>query len=399
MRLYHHIWWKKPQLQTNEQETERKASWLELFFDLIFVALIAGISHRFLDNLTWIGFRDFAFSFSAVWLVWENSTFYNERFEVFDIRHRIFTFLKMIPLAILAYSIHDPFGIQFKPFVLSFLAVRFILLYLWWSAGKANPVLKRYTAYILFIHSISISLCIFSIFVPAGYHIVLIGIAMIIDFLMSFGILRFQETLPRISRSHLPERFGLFNLLVIAEIIIGVIKGASSYHHLTWEIATLSALGLLLSFAIWWAYFDLVIFVSFRKKFLSIIIWTRLHLPLSLSVAALGIGLQKLIKEPKFISDAVHWIMCGSISVILFALFLLILVSDHSEEANEMNLEFKHVRIFLANSNLVASVLAILIGFFGKGTPAIVLLSLLVSLVIIQCILALYVWVKAQLNN
>ena len=111
-RMGLHIWWRRPCLRTDEdEEKERRATWLELFYDLIFVAVISQLSHKLSADMSLIGILGYVFLFVPVWLIWLSSTYYNERFEVYDVRHRIFTFLKMIPVAAIACSIHDAFGV------------------------------------------------------------------------------------------------------------------------------------------------------------------------------------------------------------------------------------------------------------------------------------------------
>ncbi|SHE53432.1 Low temperature requirement protein LtrA [Seinonella peptonophila] len=393
--LHREIWWKKPDLQT-DKDPNRKTSWLELFYDLIFVSLIANSSHIFANNLSLQGFRDFIILFTSVWLLWENSTFYNERFEVNDVRHRIFTFCKMIPLALLAYSMHDPLKSQYLLFVCSFLAVRMILVYMWLSAGKANASVRAHTIQSSCIHIGSSSLWIASLFLPNSGKFPLLFIAIAIDYLVSLGTLRFTDRLPQISRSHLPERFGLFTLLVIAEIIMGVISGASSQHQLTWKTGILSIQGLFLAFIIWWSYFDLIIFVSFKQTMINIIIWTRLHLPLTISITCMGTSMLHLISRTHQSIANYHWLLAGSVSCFLFILFLLIIVSDHSSAANEMNLEFQHRRKVLIYGNLFASLISLLSGFIAKDLPSTVYISIFIFLILFQCVHGLYIWVRAQ---
>jgi hypothetical protein len=54
-------WLRPPRLRTlTDAEEERHASWLELFFDLVFVVAIAELSHELVVNHTLNGFAIFA---------------------------------------------------------------------------------------------------------------------------------------------------------------------------------------------------------------------------------------------------------------------------------------------------------------------------------------------------
>ncbi len=78
--------WQTPAIhQEEDQQLHRKVSWLELFYDLVFVAVIAQISHYLAGHMTWEGLAGYALLFVPVWWVWIAGTYYNERFETFGL--------------------------------------------------------------------------------------------------------------------------------------------------------------------------------------------------------------------------------------------------------------------------------------------------------------------------
>jgi len=55
-----------PRLRKEECETaERRATWLELFFDLIFVVAIAQLAHNFKEHFNFIGFLELVITLVA----------------------------------------------------------------------------------------------------------------------------------------------------------------------------------------------------------------------------------------------------------------------------------------------------------------------------------------------
>ena len=45
--------WQTPQLRTDEEEErERKTSWLELFYDLVFVVIVGELAHTLADEVS-----------------------------------------------------------------------------------------------------------------------------------------------------------------------------------------------------------------------------------------------------------------------------------------------------------------------------------------------------------
>ena len=93
--------WQPPRLRIDEEnEEERKATWLELFYDLIFVVAIAELSHSLSKDVSVHGFISFVALFIVVWWCWLGATFYATLFDTDDIRDRLLTFLLMMMLVL-----------------------------------------------------------------------------------------------------------------------------------------------------------------------------------------------------------------------------------------------------------------------------------------------------------
>ena len=140
-----------PLLQKEEpQNSHRSATWLELFFDLFFVAVIGNLSHELTKNISLSGVENFAISFIAIWWIWIGITIYNERFETDGIENRLFTFLLMIPVTGLAIFSHNVTEGNLQNFLLSYMIARIIIVLLWLRAGYHNkPFRPTSNIYIL----------------------------------------------------------------------------------------------------------------------------------------------------------------------------------------------------------------------------------------------------------
>src|SRR5947209_11305313 len=61
------VWFRPPRLRTATGEAERRhATWLELFFDVVFVVAIAELSHQLVIDHSFFGFLRFAGLFIPV---------------------------------------------------------------------------------------------------------------------------------------------------------------------------------------------------------------------------------------------------------------------------------------------------------------------------------------------
>jgi low temperature requirement protein LtrA len=88
----------KPPLYENPTE-HWKVSWLELFFDLVFVAVISEPVHLLPESPSMENVWNYLFLFILAWWIWMGATYYNDRFKTEGLDSRFFTFLLMIPVA------------------------------------------------------------------------------------------------------------------------------------------------------------------------------------------------------------------------------------------------------------------------------------------------------------
>src|ERR687891_616160 len=89
-------------------EAGRKVSWLELFFDLAFVAAVAQVGTPLATEYTLAGlFRD-GFLFILIWWAWSGHTAYSTRFDTDDLIQRVLTLLQIFLVAVMAVNAKDP---------------------------------------------------------------------------------------------------------------------------------------------------------------------------------------------------------------------------------------------------------------------------------------------------
>ena len=132
-------WWKPPH-RTSEREEERTVTFLELFYDLVYVVVIAEISHGLAVHVGLQGFVEFALLFVVVWLAWLNGALYHDLHGNNDFRTRVFTFLQMFTVAAMAVFANNAFDAGSVGFALSFAAFQLIFAYLRWRTGVHDPL-------------------------------------------------------------------------------------------------------------------------------------------------------------------------------------------------------------------------------------------------------------------
>jgi hypothetical protein len=129
---------------------DRKPTWLELFYDLIYVAAIIQLGNLLAADASLAGAAMFVFLFVAVWWSWTGMMFYFNRFVADDPLQRMLLFAQMFAIAAMAVTVSQAFGAGSAAFALSYFAVRAILVLLYLRAHRAvagaRPLIGRYVA-------------------------------------------------------------------------------------------------------------------------------------------------------------------------------------------------------------------------------------------------------------
>ncbi|HEY6417091.1 MAG TPA: low temperature requirement protein A, partial [Acidimicrobiales bacterium] len=75
-RLRQWLW--SPPRAHGEVIADRTVSSLELFYDLVYVAVIGQAAHHLADHVTARGFVEFTIVFGLIWAAWVNGSLYLE---------------------------------------------------------------------------------------------------------------------------------------------------------------------------------------------------------------------------------------------------------------------------------------------------------------------------------
>ncbi|MEM7737424.1 MAG: low temperature requirement protein A [Deinococcota bacterium] len=323
-----HIW-QAPKL--HETDSSRTVNWLELFFDLFFVAVIAELVHSLAAEPSVRGLLKFMFLFVPVWWVWVGDTFYTERFETEGVEMRIYIYLLMLPMIGMAVNAHHAMTTSYTGFALSYATARLVICIMWaWATAASErfrPVGKRYVPTFV----TSIVLVSLSTLLPAPTRLWVFGLALVIEVFAPLTTVRLQADLPAYSCRKLPKRFGLFTIIVLGEMVIGIVNGLSELDSVSLALFTYVALGVAIGFGLWWLYFD---FIGRRqpKQGGWTFVWTYLHLPFVMAVAALSAGIAHVVDAQKVIEPNVQTLIGGCIGVILITLALLELTLQRPQD-------------------------------------------------------------------
>lgn len=318
--------WQKPRLRIGaDKGEERHATWLELFYDLVFVVAVSELSHLLYAEITMGAVVGFSALFIPVWWAWIGATFYATRFDSDDPGHRILTLVEMAAVAALAVNIPEGLGHTSAGFALSYVSIRMLLVVKYYRAGRHVSVARKLTTRFARGFALAAILWGASALVPVPWRFALWGLALAIDIATPLFAGRLHAELAP-HASHLPERFGLFTIIVLGESVAAVVRGVSGD---AWSIAsaTSACMALVVAFCLWWLYFTRLDGGAIQRAREGGLtgryqIWLYAHLPLVMGITAMSAAVKKMVSavqgEP--LSSALTALFFGSLGLCLAAI-------------------------------------------------------------------------------
>ncbi|AGL17240.1 low temperature requirement protein A [Actinoplanes sp. N902-109] len=281
------------------QDANRSATRLELFFDLAFVLFIARCADLLAGDETWHGAVLFAAVLTVGWWSWASTTLYANRFDTDDTVFRLLTLTAMAAVVVMAAAVDKVSAPSGRWFVLGYVVIRLVLatgyLRAWRHVENARPVIMPY----LIGHATGAVVWLVSLAVPTPGRYVLWGVGILLDLIGPAVAARVEHAVP-LHLEHLPERFGLFVILVLGESIAAIVTGL---HDGGWkhEVVLVAAPAFVVAVALWWVYFDLSGGAAKRRLVEEggdrthqgvHDFYLYAHLPIAVSLAAVAVGLE-----------------------------------------------------------------------------------------------------------
>jgi low temperature requirement protein LtrA len=371
-------WFWRPPRAHGEVIADRQVSNLELFYDLVYVAVIGQAAHHLAEHVTVRGLAEFAVVFALIWIAWINGSLYLELHGREDGRTRSLVFVQMGILVLLAVFTADAADGSGRSFALVYATFQVLQTGLWSSVWRQDrrdrPEFLAATGGYVTGMGVSAVVVGASALLPATPRLLVwagLGVAWMVGIVLIARSSRVGLGLT--PTDSLVERFGLFTIIVLGEVILGVVAGLSAAEPDAKTIVT-GMLALGLGFGLWWIYFDLVGRRLPRADGGAVSSWVLSHLPITGSITAAGAGMVSLIghaHDPRT-PAATSWLLAGAVAT---GLLSLVLTERALVDAERLVLVFGPLRLALAGGAAAALVV-------GWLRPAPWLLALLLVAVL-----------------
>jgi low temperature requirement protein LtrA len=298
-------------------EGDQRATFFELFFDLVYVFAVTQLSHHLLADISWLGAAETAFMLIAVYWAWNYTTWMTNWFDPDTAPVRLVLVFVMAASLLMAIAIPEGFdeyallfacaysGLQIgrNAFVVvvtprglfnqnfrQILAWSVLSAPLWVAGGVVDAEASRW---VLWLGALGLDL----------------AAPLVRYWLPGVGATAMSQW--QIESAHFGERFQLFVIIVLGESI--VLAGATaSDTGLSLEVVAALLLSFLSSTALWWLYFGEVAGSVLERMRAATAeergqigrdIYTYLHLPIVAGIVLVAVGDELVIGHP---TDALH---------------------------------------------------------------------------------------------
>jgi len=278
-------------LQIDEGK-ERKAGWLELFFDLVYVVIISKIvhelSHLHDGHLQHNLFLNYLIILVPVWWLWTGHTMYVNRFGIDDKLEKILTFVQMFLIIVLSMFVGaGDLQTTHLYYVSVYFLIRICTVLLYLRGSVLYPENKKTALIIAKIITggalISLSgLFFLKTHLQVGVALLYVGI--LFDIVVLY-LSQKKYAFTTFFKELLIERYGLLAIIILGESVVNLSRSLGEIHW-NLNIALNGILGFLLLVSVWWSYFGITGYVSDRKFIAPNIIYGHLFIYAALGFVA-----------------------------------------------------------------------------------------------------------------
>ena len=357
-----------------EDEGKRPTSWLEFFFDLVFVVAVDQLARRLEHADTGHDVLVYLALYGPVWWAWVGFVLYTDRFGTDDLSDRFMTLVQVGAALVIAAAALQATSDRAAAFALAYGVFRLVLAVRYAMAAHYVREARRECTRQSVGFALAALIWLASAAVPATWRFWMWGAGFAVDVLTPFASGRLHHIVPP-DPEHLEERFGTFINISLGVGFVGLVE-AMRDQPLSSAVLATAALSLLVGFSIWWGFFDTldqapIQQVRTRHRTGPYKVWLFAQLPLAAGVAAAGIAVGRLAHdaEAAAVEDPVRWLACGMVALCYVAHAIVHVAYAQSGAGREGWL--------IAARKIPTIAAALMIGVLGEGLSAVGVAALL----------------------
>ncbi len=300
---------------------------LELFFDLVFVLAITQCTTLMAHEPTWAGLGKAMLIFGMLWWAWAAYAWLTSVVDPEEGAVRIVMFATMAGLLICSLCVPRAFSDLALDFAIAYGVVRAAHIALFTIASRDDPGFRRSVIGITVSTTIAVGLLVLASAFDGATQAGLWALALFFDTAIPyvFGS-EGWHLVPR----HFAERHGLIVIIALGESIVAIGVGAGIDTHLDAGTAAAAVLGVALTAAMWWAYFDIVSIINTRRlaeaevgrvqNELARDAYSYIHLPMVAGIILVALGLKETLADYGAPLESMPaFALCGGLAIYLLS--------------------------------------------------------------------------------
>ena len=327
-RLFH-----RPHLHSIAQSEAKRVTWIELFYDLVFVAAFIQLGNGLSHHADSAGVATFLAIFMPLWVVWTGFTFFENRFAVDDFAQRLLVFGQMFAVGAMALTAGD--AMEGSPHAFSGAAAtgQLFVVPMYVRSWFQVPAARRYSRYWGGVFLVSSAAWGLGAFTPHEWTYALwVAAALVILAAPVSGVSRALSQEWPVDLEHLSERYGLLTIIVLGESFVKVL-GSIADRHSGMSFFLTACVVLTITCCLWWIYFDDIGGSRIRQERLGWLVWFFGHFPLQVGLVALGVALGHAVDfsldEPASAED--RFLLAGSMACVFFSVAIIDSVTERRQ--------------------------------------------------------------------
>jgi low temperature requirement protein LtrA len=327
----------KLKLQKAERKEKRRVSYMEIFYDLVYIALIARLTHTFTENISVDNFIDYIVIFTIVWWSWTNSSvYYDLHGDQENQKTRLIIFLQMFCIIGMAVYAPHAIGNDIFGFTVFYIGLQCILAFLWFHVSVTDKTSSNINKSYALTRIITAVLFTVSLFVARPYcYFLWASIGFINPLILKFFSNTDKDFVTDYSfSSAMMERYSLFVIIAIGEIITGIIEGLSMEPDLGFQTFYYILSGLLFAFGVWLIYFEYISEVPAKNSLKSKVLWQYFHLFLIMAISFMGTTIYEMInlQGQDVYTDEIRLLLSIPVGLVLLFSALTVLIQRENKK-------------------------------------------------------------------
>lgn len=310
-------------------EEERKTSYLELFFDLVFVFAFTQVTALILEDTSLAGFARAALVLALVWWAWSAYTWMTNAIDVESSVTRLMVFAAVATGFFMALAVPDAYQDGGVWFAVAYFVVRILnsALFSWGVRDDPGNLRATFRLAPWFLAAAFVALA--GGFVDSDLRPWIWLASLAIDVLGTLTVARAEW---RISPSHFAERYALIVIIALGESVVAIGIGTAGLERdATYALSVVVAITGVV--ALWWAYFDFTAVAAERalrgasperRGPLARDVFTYFHYPVVLGIIFYAVAAKKTLEHPLDpLSRAGRWALGLGIAFFLLGFALM----------------------------------------------------------------------------